>query len=132
MKFSVITKFNKLCQALYFSPPQTCTFKMFPHLSLKIEQCSALFSVWQSWSMLNLFFLMFFRWSLYKDFVNYACTTDVFLAEFLTLVEYKLKGKKQSQSRYTFTHTHTHTHTHITLWHGCSLVSLLHVFRTAF
>ena len=44
VKLSVITRFDKLCQTLYFSPPQACTFKMFVHLPLKIEQCSALFS----------------------------------------------------------------------------------------
>ena len=35
-----------------------------------------------------------FSVEVYKDFVNYACTTDAFLAEFLSLAKYELKGKK--------------------------------------
>ena len=47
----------------------------------KVELCSPYFSSYFS----------------VEDFVNCACTTDVFLAEFLSLAEYKLNGKKPNE-----------------------------------
>ena len=47
----------------------------------KVELCST-------------YFFSCFSVEVYKNFVNYAWTTDVFLAEYLSLAENKLKRKK--------------------------------------